>query len=117
MPVNLAGAGDPYFPEYGNGGYDVAAYDLKIKYDPVSDRLAGIATITATAKADLTKFHLDLHGLDGVERGGRGRLQQQRIGLRRRAVAFRRHPPTGHDLGAPVVGTTASKLQKPPVSE
>ncbi|BCJ71083.1 peptidase [Catellatospora sp. IY07-71] len=63
LPVDLAGAGDPYFPTYGNGGYDVSAYDLKIKYDPASDLLTGVATVTATAKSDLSKFHLDLHGL------------------------------------------------------
>ncbi|WP_155374148.1 M1 family metallopeptidase [Catellatospora vulcania] len=63
MPVDLAGAGDPYFPGYGNGGYDVSAYDLKIKYDPATDKLAGVATVTATATTDLSKFHFDLHGL------------------------------------------------------
>jgi aminopeptidase N len=59
-----AGAGDPYFPTYGNGGYDVAGYDLKVRYDPATDRLAGEATITATATADLSRFNLDLVGLD-----------------------------------------------------
>ena len=33
------GIGDPYFPTYGNGGYDVAGYDLKLRYDPASGRL------------------------------------------------------------------------------
>ena len=33
------GVGDPYFPTYGNGGYDVANYDLKVRYDPATDRL------------------------------------------------------------------------------
>ena len=28
------GAGDPYFPLDGNGGYDVGHYDLAIRYDP-----------------------------------------------------------------------------------
>ena len=36
-----AGVGDPYFPTYGNGGYDVASYDLKVRYDPATDRLTG----------------------------------------------------------------------------
>jgi len=58
-----AGIGDPYFPSYGNGGYDVAGYDLKIKYDPSTQRLDGTATITATATADLSRFNLDLAGL------------------------------------------------------
>jgi aminopeptidase N len=55
-----AGAGDPYFPTYGNGGYDVAGYDLALRYDPKSGQLAGTATITATATQDLSRFDLDL---------------------------------------------------------
>ncbi len=55
-----AGAGDPYFPAYGNGGYDVAGYDLKLRYDPGTDRLSGTATITATATTDLSSLNLDL---------------------------------------------------------
>jgi aminopeptidase N len=54
------GAGDPYFPTYGNGGYDVAGYDLKLRYDPASGQLSGTATITATATQDLSRFDLDL---------------------------------------------------------
>jgi aminopeptidase N len=54
------GAGDPYFPTYGNGGYDVAGYDLKVRYDPAGGRLTGTATITATATQDLSRFDLDL---------------------------------------------------------
>ena len=55
-----AGVGDPYFPTYGNGGYDVAGYDLKLRYDPKSGELSGTATITATATQDLSRFDLDL---------------------------------------------------------
>jgi aminopeptidase N len=54
------GIGDPYFPKYGNGGYDVAGYDLKLRYDPKSGELGGTATITATATQDLSRFDLDL---------------------------------------------------------
>lgn len=57
------GAGDPYFPKYGNGGYDVASYDLQVRYDPRTDRLDGTATITATATQDLSRFNLDLSKL------------------------------------------------------
>ena len=62
-PVFSAGAegiGDPYFPTYGNGGYDVAGYDLKLRYDPRSGRLAGTATITATATQNLASLNFDL---------------------------------------------------------
>jgi aminopeptidase N len=54
------GAGDPYFPTYGNGGYDVAGYDLELRYDPASGELDGTATITATATQDLSRFDFDL---------------------------------------------------------
>ena len=54
------GIGDAYFPKYGNGGYDVGGYDLKLSYAPASGRLDGTATITATATQDLASFNLDL---------------------------------------------------------
>jgi hypothetical protein len=41
------GVGDDYFPNYGNGGYDVRHYLLKVAYDPATDRLTGVATISA----------------------------------------------------------------------
>ncbi|GIF12352.1 M1 family metallopeptidase [Actinoplanes teichomyceticus] len=54
------GAGDPYFPKYGNGGYDVAGYDLDLRYDPATGKLSGRATITATATQDLSSLDFDL---------------------------------------------------------
>ena len=44
------GLGDPFFPDAGNGGYDVASYDLDLDYTPATRALAGKAFITATAK-------------------------------------------------------------------
>ncbi|GAA0247123.1 hypothetical protein GCM10009539_35550 [Cryptosporangium japonicum] len=58
-----AGIGDPYFPTAGNGGYDVAGYDLDLRYDPSTGVLSGAATITATATRALSRFHLDLAAL------------------------------------------------------
>ncbi|WBB74524.1 M1 family metallopeptidase [Micromonospora sp. WMMD1128] len=58
-----AGAGDAYFPTYGNGGYDVASYTIKVRYDPDTDKLTGTTTVRATATADLSAFNLDLAGL------------------------------------------------------
>src|SRR4029450_13538448 len=57
------GVGDEYFPLYGNGGYDVRHYLLKVSYDPATDRLAGVATISATATQNLSRFNLDFVGL------------------------------------------------------
>jgi aminopeptidase N len=54
------GAGDPYFPRAGNGGYDVAHYDIRFRYQPATDRLEGHTTIIARATQDLSRFNLDL---------------------------------------------------------
>ena len=57
------GLGDEYFPLDGNGGYDVRHYDLDLAYDPETDTLTGVATITAVATQHLSSFNLDLDGL------------------------------------------------------
>ncbi|GIF13560.1 M1 family metallopeptidase [Actinoplanes teichomyceticus] len=54
-----AGAGDTYYPDYGNGGYDVAHYDIRLRYTPATDRLTGTTTILATATQDLSRLNLD----------------------------------------------------------
>ncbi|MFY1704317.1 M1 family metallopeptidase [Micromonospora sp. WMMA1923] len=58
-----AGAGDDYFPTYGNGGYDVGKYTVRVRYDPSRDELSGTTTVQATASANLSAFNLDLAGL------------------------------------------------------
>jgi hypothetical protein len=57
------GAGDPYFPLDGNGGYDVSDYRLRVSYHPDTDQLVGRAAITATARRNLSSFNLDLDDL------------------------------------------------------
>ena len=57
------GAGDPYFPLDGNGGYDTRHYLLEVRYNPKTDILRGKATIRALATQDLSRFNLDLDGL------------------------------------------------------
>jgi aminopeptidase N len=54
------GAGDPYFPLQGNGGYDVTHYGLNLRWDPARDQLDGVATISAAATQSLSAFDLDL---------------------------------------------------------
>jgi aminopeptidase N len=58
--AGAAGIGDPTYPTYGNGGYDVRHYDVNVRYSPRLGRLAGRTTITAIATQDLSRFHLDL---------------------------------------------------------
>ncbi len=57
------GVGDPYFPLDGNGGYDVTHYLLDVAYAPATDVLTGVATISARATQNLSRFNLDLDGL------------------------------------------------------
>jgi aminopeptidase N len=65
------GAGDPYFPFAGNGGYDVQHYNLDITYallnpesDPPTGQLEGVATIKLVATKNLDRFNLDLRDMD-----------------------------------------------------
>ncbi|WP_316519806.1 M1 family metallopeptidase [Kitasatospora brasiliensis] len=53
------GVGDPYYPTFGNGGYSVSHYDIRLKYQPATDELEGTTTILATATQDLSRFNLD----------------------------------------------------------
>ena len=77
-----AGVGDPYFPNDGNGGYDVRHYDLDLRYDPATDVLAGSATITARATQNLSRFNLDLDGLTvrSIDVNGRSASWSRRDG-------------------------------------
>ncbi|MGW2685448.1 M1 family metallopeptidase [Streptomyces sp. NPDC001414] len=67
------GIGDPYFPELGNGGFDARHYDLDVAYNPDTDRLDGVTTLTARATQNLSSFDLDLQKLEvaRVEVNGR----------------------------------------------
>jgi aminopeptidase N len=56
------GAGDPFYPNAGNGGYDVSHYSLKLDYEPQNEQLAGDVSISARATQDLSSFNLDLRG-------------------------------------------------------
>lgn len=87
------GLGDPFFPLAGNGGYDVSNYSLTLTYDPRTRRLAGSATISATATQNLSRFDLDLRGFDvsrlavdgrsaAFNRDGQELVINPRIGLR-----------------------------------
>jgi aminopeptidase N len=60
--AGASGAGDPFFPQAGNGGYDVSNYSLKLDYDPATHVLAGSAVVTAKATQNLSRFDLDLRG-------------------------------------------------------
>ena len=59
-PKGAAGIGDPYFPQYGNGGYQVDSYDITARYIGAKRLLRGDTTLEARAEKDLTRFNLDL---------------------------------------------------------
>jgi aminopeptidase N len=54
-----AGAGDPFFPLAGNGGYDVRHYSLNLDYEPRNNSLDATVIVSATATQDLSRFDLD----------------------------------------------------------
>jgi aminopeptidase N len=60
------GSGDPFFPQAGNGGYDVSHYSLTIDYDQPANLLSGRAVIQATATENLRRFNLDLRDFYAV---------------------------------------------------
>ena len=59
-----AGIGDPYYPGLGNGGFDVQHYTLDLTWLADEGVLEGVTTIEATATQDLSRFDLDLSGLE-----------------------------------------------------
>ncbi|HEY8454225.1 MAG TPA: M1 family metallopeptidase [Actinopolymorphaceae bacterium] len=104
------GAGDPYFPLAGNGGYDVQHYDLDIRYDPATRAFDGVATIDLVTTQDLDHFNLDLRDLT-VERvhidGKRTRFthEGQELVLRPRPKL---RAGTAHEVVVTYGGTTGN---------
>ncbi len=56
-------AADPYAPQSGDTSYDVESYDLSLSYRVRTNRLEGVARITAVARESATSIALDLVGL------------------------------------------------------
>src|SRR6201999_1932867 len=56
------GTGDPYFPDMGNGGYDVGHYDIRLAFDPATKAINATTTILANATQNLSRFDLDFQG-------------------------------------------------------
>jgi aminopeptidase N len=57
-----SGAGDPYFPDMGNGGYDVSHYDIRLAFNPTTKAISATTTILAKATQNLSRFDLDFQG-------------------------------------------------------
>lgn len=59
-----SGVGDPFFPEAGNGGYDVRDYAVTLAWDPTTSTIVATAKISASATQNLDQFDIDLRGFD-----------------------------------------------------
>ncbi len=59
-----AGVGDPYFPELGNGGYDVSSYHIALEWLPDTGSIDATTTIELTPSVALDTLNLDLVGLE-----------------------------------------------------
>jgi uncharacterized repeat protein (TIGR01451 family) len=65
-------AGDPMFPNVGNGGYDALNYDVNLAWTPdatqsgstIAGSIVASTTMTATAPQPLRSFSLDFEGLE-----------------------------------------------------
>ena len=87
---------DPYFPALGNRGYDVEHYDLSIGYDTPTGAIRGDTKIDARAHERLTRFNLDLAGLDVAS----VTVDGHRAAFRHSAVELRVLPRTPIDKDA-----------------
>jgi aminopeptidase N len=58
------GLGDPYFPGFGNGGYDAQHYTIDLTVDMDRETIAGTVTVDALATQDLSNFNLDFIGFE-----------------------------------------------------
>ena len=98
-PQGSTGGDDPYFPQAGNGGYDVEHYDLAIAFDPDSGRLDGTARITLTTETDLGGFSLDLR-----------RLSVESVSVDAEDADFEQEPPGDGGLGGELVIASPAPL-------
>ncbi|KAA9152415.1 M1 family metallopeptidase [Amycolatopsis acidicola] len=98
------GAGDSYYPQDGNGGYDVRDYHLTVGYDPASHQLTGDQVITGRATQALRSFNLDLEGLtvDAVRVNG-SVAEFSRSGEHELTVTPKRPLRRGESISAEVV--------------
>ncbi len=99
------GSGDPFFPQAGNGGYDVGHYSLTLDYHQPANRLRGLAVIEATATQNLRRFNLDLrdfYRVSKVKVNGKGAKARLR-GSQELVIKPKRRLKAGTDFTVKVV--------------
>ncbi len=87
---------DPYAPTSGDLSYRTLHYDLALKYRVATNRLDGVATLTAEANRRLTSFSLDLTGLTAARVRVDG---DKRTGFRQGARQLTVRPPAPIEAG------------------
>jgi len=77
--IGADGVGDTYFPQAGNGGYDVQHYTVSLRVDPAQNRVAGSAEIEAESSQALSRFNLDFNTIqvDGITINGESATYSQ----------------------------------------
>lgn len=60
--IGADGAGDRYYPTYGNGGYDVQRYDIVFEWDDDQREIDAQTTLSIVTTQDLSQFNVDLIG-------------------------------------------------------
>jgi aminopeptidase N len=110
------GAGDPYFPDMGNGGYDAQHYSLGLAYDPGTKAISATAKITARATQDLSRFDLDFLGplkISKVTVDGR-RASYARTGAQELVITPERGLPRGRTFTVDVAYSGVPQLINDP---
>jgi aminopeptidase N len=62
-PANAQAHTDTLFPKQGHPGYDARHYDVRLAYDPATNRLAARTTVRAHTERRLKTYALDLVGM------------------------------------------------------
>ena len=57
--AGASGLGDSYFPNLGNGGYDVERYVIEVEWDPEEKWLRGTTVIEAKSTDNILSFNVD----------------------------------------------------------
>jgi aminopeptidase N len=106
------GAGDPYFPDMGNGGYDAQHYSLSVAYDPGTKAIDADAKILARATQDLSRFDLDFLGplkISKVTVNGQ-EAPYKRTGAQELAITPRHGLPRGREFTVDVAYSGVPQL-------
>lgn len=61
--VGADGVGGTYYPQAGNGGYDVQNYSIHLSVDPGEEFVKGTAEISIKALQSLKQFNFDFNTL------------------------------------------------------